>query len=1245
MFIVAALFAVLVAAESTADDSRPQLIQTGLLKWLVTGNWPAKVGAGLLILGVGALLRYALLHIEVPPSLKLGSGLLISALLATGAFALRERRERHAIHIALAGAGAGVAYLTAYSAYGFFGYVTEFNALAMLALIAVATGVFAVNANSMSIGILAMVGAYIAPAFALESAGPGPVYGYYLAISALCLVMVAMKGWRGLIHLSFLFTLAGGLFFGWTAKFAQPHYYGMMQPLLLALVAVHLAMPLVERRHLPSRWLSRFDVGYFVLLPVVAAALTLLIAPELREQGALGLVLLAVIWGFAAGVLKVIGRDEALRHAVVSFLFLTAAILCRLDDVPWLLLGLGFGVSALAIAPRMGWQKSTEGLLCGWILLFGLLHASGSLLEPAPAVAFANELFGKRLIAVVMLAIAGFIAHRRELSMAKMIITVAVGWLLLATTDELRRLYFDFIPQLIYGLLLGLIALTALTQRWIKVSSAMSGLLVSILILCGWWAVQDAGRAFALMSLVLTPLVLLGLSLGRSHAQGDDDGGAGFALAVLPLAMLPWAYEVFFAPGTKPVFMTAIFAILGAAASWLAARKWQREHANLHDTVLPTHFWFIAISLIWVTLAHIERSGPALAFEIIGLAYLVLFSASRGRAGVRRSTSFGTATVIAAALVMQAMLLRVLGPDRVMTIADLLKMSLPAVVSLMWASLGGGLAWWGTKRTSRSIWAAGAALLVASAIKLVLFDFGSLGQLANILALIAAGLVFLGVAWLAPVPPKRDPPVDEGTPPLPMNGPRSIPPRSPAPSPMQSPSAAAVSSPIQDSVAPVVPKAKIVDGGTGHSPNRAVFPAPPPLPESGSTGRINQEAHVNPAPMRRPVAAASRQAADTSGAWKMFFIFILMFFALIYALWQYTQMESARSSGRQDAYGASPARSEAGAEARADAARAMAAEEAASRAADIAEQQPKRATPENQAATENREIPENHATLIAEPSMYSQALTGDVCTDFTQSMNLPERFTVLATGAYSGRPSGLRIAQANRQAGQIDVHLSYAKGPVVLMLGAYEPTIWNVSWAPGTKVLGVLVGGYHVQQVVGLPSTTPVLVTSYEGKGPCGYFYVSSEGLQTLNPVAMRIFGRGVNSFYPANDGHAIVGDAAPLGSGSSELSIMSREGKDGLDDLIQLGLLKKATSNDSRLWTDVVRMQTGAPGPRSPAEAERHYSVPDNVFIVQGEFVYPPRLTGANPVIFVVPKGVPTPQGNPGHSSVYNFNKPRASR
>ena len=116
------------------------------------------------------------------------------------------------------------------------------------------------------------------------------------------------------------------------------------------------------------------------------------------------------------------------------------------------------------------------------------------------------------------------------------------------------------------------------------------------------------------------------------------------------------------------------------------------------------------------------------------------------------------ATVIGVALVLQANLLRWLGPPGDLNALDVAKMNWPTLVSLLWASIGAALTIWARRVGSRVQWSAGAAFLVGAAIKLLLLDFGSLGELANILAVIAAGGVFLLVGWLAPIPPAAEKP-------------------------------------------------------------------------------------------------------------------------------------------------------------------------------------------------------------------------------------------------------------------------------------------------------------------------------------------------------------------------------------------------------------------------------------------------------------------------------------------------------
>ena len=136
--LVLGVVASILAIEGRGTEDRA-LQPAGLLRWMTSGNWPAKVGGALLIVGIGALLRYALVNLEVPPALKLSSGVLLSAALALASSLLPAARTRRAVSLALGGAAFGVAYLTAYSAFALFNYLSIPLGLALLGLTAAAT--------------------------------------------------------------------------------------------------------------------------------------------------------------------------------------------------------------------------------------------------------------------------------------------------------------------------------------------------------------------------------------------------------------------------------------------------------------------------------------------------------------------------------------------------------------------------------------------------------------------------------------------------------------------------------------------------------------------------------------------------------------------------------------------------------------------------------------------------------------------------------------------------------------------------------------------------------------------------------------------------------------------------------------------------------------------------------------------------------------------------------------------------
>lgn len=65
---VAAVAIIVLAIESQGTHSLSVHRPMGLFTWLTRGNWPAKVGGALIIVGFGALLRYAAINIDIAPS-------------------------------------------------------------------------------------------------------------------------------------------------------------------------------------------------------------------------------------------------------------------------------------------------------------------------------------------------------------------------------------------------------------------------------------------------------------------------------------------------------------------------------------------------------------------------------------------------------------------------------------------------------------------------------------------------------------------------------------------------------------------------------------------------------------------------------------------------------------------------------------------------------------------------------------------------------------------------------------------------------------------------------------------------------------------------------------------------------------------------------------------------------------------------------------------------------------------------
>jgi len=280
------------------------------------------------------------------------------------------------------------------------------------------------------------------------------------------------------------------------------------------------------------------------------------------------------------------------------------------------------------------------------------------------------------------------------------------------------------------------------------------------------------------------------------------------------------------------------------------------------------------------------------------------------------------------------------------------------------------------------------------------------------------------------------------------------------------------------------------------------------------------------------------------------------------------------------------------------------------------------------------------------PMVATEAVSANGCA-FPMLDAARQPFKLYAAGAYSGRKLGFQIDQSGNEAGRIDVGVNRPGEAVALMLGSYDPTVWHVGWTRGTRIVAVLVGGYHRQAVTGLPQGVPVIVSTYDNKGPCGYFYVTADKAPTLNPIARRAFGRGIDMLYPASQGSVLVGaaaggmitDASAQDDDAFRIVESMAAGEAGLAYAVSRGWLREAMQSDADAWlaarasrpqADVPPIAGGAP----PGRMTLH-----NGYVVLKPFRLPAGLYGAHSATFFVPRGVARPTGNLGHSVLYDFN------
>lgn len=278
---------------------------------------------------------------------------------------------------------------------------------------------------------------------------------------------------------------------------------------------------------------------------------------------------------------------------------------------------------------------------------------------------------------------------------------------------------------------------------------------------------------------------------------------------------------------------------------------------------------------------------------------------------------------------------------------------------------------------------------------------------------------------------------------------------------------------------------------------------------------------------------------------------------------------------------------------------------------------------------------------------------GSVCR--YKSLTLPGSFRVLAAATDSGTPQTQQIDGTGEETSRVDVAVNSPDAPVVLMLFARAPTIWNIGWSSGTHIMAVYTSGYGRQLVAGIHPTIPVLISTAQNQGPCGYIVPQSPRPDAINAVSQQLFGRTVTHFsYPVLHGRVLLGDPPQPGTSFRTRSDnppeqwrtpqdqAQLEGLPGLDNAVRLGQLRRATPDDARAWLQASARSPGMDQFLAGRSGRHRIPLTSRTYVVTGQggpFTLPSGLQGTQAPTLLVPQGVPRPLGDPGQSTLYDFN------
>jgi uncharacterized membrane protein len=765
--------------------------RTNLLwAWFTGGNAMVRVGIVVFFFGIAFLLSYFAEHFTVPVEAKFAGVALIGvAMIGVGA---RLRVQRHAYAVALIGGGLGVLYLTAFAALELVPLLAPEIAFALLAGVAALAVILALRFDAQALAALAACGGLLAPVLIEVDTTVALLFGYVAVVNAVVLAVAWRRSWRALNLVGFLFTFLFALWWGF--EFYRPEYFVSVEPFLALFFVAYVAVPVVNQMLAPTTD-RRLDAVLVFGVPIVAFALQATLTRG-TEYG-LAWSAAAVALAYAALYLVLRQRREpalaslAAAHGALALIFATMVVPLAVDP-RWT--SAIWAVEAGGVYWNACQQDSRFGRAFALLLQLGtgVVFMLGGI-NTYTETAFANRQF----LGIAAIALSGFATTRfgdrrgeslpeGERVLLPLIFAWGCGWWLAGGALEVERhVAARFEAHAMLAWVVGSIGVAvslARPLRWPRLEAAALVLLPALALAIAYdlwrrhtsmpafgWALYPVAWALHFVVLHRAEERLPGSATGARTSQAQWLSAAHAVGALLLLGQLAWEAGEWTARVTPPSTAWAACAHLLPLAIYLFAiafaarrqfwpmRTFGEAYARVAGTLVALA---LGVGFAALVMLHPGDASPLPYVPVLNpleITLIVALGAILAWARLQSGDTYIRGWIAAGAfVVLNGAVIRAVHhwldvPWRFAALAA--SKPLQAALTLTWSAAALALMLTAHRRSTRSLWLAGAGLLAASVVKLFVVDLAALSGLTRVVAFLGVGVLLLVIGYIAPLPP------------------------------------------------------------------------------------------------------------------------------------------------------------------------------------------------------------------------------------------------------------------------------------------------------------------------------------------------------------------------------------------------------------------------------------------------------------------------------------------------------------